>query len=171
MRTTLAACLLASLALALPNCARAEAVTGGTAVPNAHAAADPVQPPSPLKTLTFLSLASINDFAFGYMFGGLVGGSGMILANLTTGWGLYHVHEVAWGESGHYVSLPDDTTGMRTTTFTVVNSARIFGLGLLLTGNAAISAGFVVFNALGDAVAYVVTDRIWLPDDGAAAAP
>jgi uncharacterized membrane protein len=129
----------------------------------AHNPAQDVTEPSTLKTLTFLSLASINDFAFGYAFGGLLTGGGMIVANLTTGWLLYYVHEKAWAKTLRFVELPQDNTGIRTGTFTVVNSARIFGLGLLITGKALISSGFVLFNAAGDAVAYAVTDRLWNP--------
>jgi len=120
-----------------------------------------VAEPTALKTLSFLSLASVNDFGFGYLFGGLATGGAMVVANFTTGWELYYLHETAWATSGHVAALPEDTTALRTASFTVVNSARIFGLGLLITGNPIISGGFVVVNAVGDAAAYVVTDKLW----------
>jgi uncharacterized membrane protein len=117
--------------------------------------------PTPLKTLTFLSLSSINDFAFGYLFGSLATGGAMVAANLTTGWGLYYLHESAWIAYDPQGKLPEGTTGLRTATFTIANSTRIFALGLLLTGSPVISGGFVVFNAAGDAAAYVITDKLW----------
>ena len=118
--------------------------------------------PTVLKTLSFLSLASVNDFGFGYLYGGLAVGGAMVAANLTTGWGLYYLHESGWAAASQVGPLPDDTTALRTASFTVVNAARIFGLGLLVAGDPIISGGFVVFNAVGDAVAYVVTDQLWL---------
>jgi uncharacterized membrane protein len=117
--------------------------------------------PPPLKTFTFLSLASINDFAFGYAFGGLLGGGAMIAANLTTGWALYYAHEVVWDQVARGPAAADDTSQTRTATFSVVNSMRIYGLGFILTGDHLLSSGFVLFNAAGDAVAYFVTDKWW----------
>ena len=130
-------------------------------LPSANDLASATGTPTPLKTLTFLSLASINDFGFGYAFGSLAAGGAMVAANLTTGWGLYYLHEQAWIASDPEGKLREDTTAVRTATFTVANSARIFGLGMLLTGSPVISGGFVVFNAVGDAAAYAITDRLW----------
>jgi uncharacterized membrane protein len=114
------------------------------------------------KTLIYVSVASLIDLSIGYVVsGGLATGAAIAVVNSASGWVLYHLHENAWAAVASRDPSSLDITVTRTATFTVANSIRLLGIGLLFTQSVATSVEFLVLNALGDASAYVVTDRIW----------
>jgi uncharacterized membrane protein len=55
----------------------------------------------------------------------------------------------------------DQPVATRTATFAVANVLRLFGVGMLFTGDVVLSGTFVVLDGVGEAAAYVVTDGIW----------
>jgi uncharacterized membrane protein len=115
------------------------------------------------KSLSYQALSTIDDFLFGYIVGGsLAVGGFLALANAASELGLNYGHDLTWtlftrGEA----QSEAETRAARTGTYTAVNAARVFGLGLLLTGHAALSLGYVAFNAVADAAVYWANDLIW----------
>ncbi len=114
------------------------------------------------KTLIYITVASLTDLAIGYVVtGGLATGTAIAVVNSTSGWALYHLHETAWAAAEGNAPETERVTVEKTGTFTVANSVRLLGIGLLFTQNVVLSVEFLVLNALGDAGSYIATDRIW----------
>jgi uncharacterized membrane protein len=114
------------------------------------------------KTILYAVVASGVDVAIGSLItGGVVTGTAMAVVASTSGWLLYQVHEMTWAALGPKDQTSDQMVLKKATTFTVANVARLFGVGMLFTQNVALSASFVVLDAIGDVASYVVTDRVW----------
>ena len=115
------------------------------------------------KTLSFQALGSIFDLTFGVVAGGeLVIGGALALANIASDTALTYAHDLSWAAATRDSGMSEgDTRAARTTTHGVLNAAQCLGLGLLVTGSAAISAGYVAFNTVTDAAVYAANDWIW----------
>lgn len=115
------------------------------------------------KTLSFQALGSIFDLTFGVVAGGeLVIGGALALANIASDTALTYAHDLSWAAATRNSGMSEgDTRAARTTTHGVLNAAQCLGLGLLVTGSAAISAGYVAFNTVTDAAVYAANDWIW----------
>jgi uncharacterized membrane protein len=115
------------------------------------------------KSLSYQALSTIDDFVFGYVVSGSVAAGGFLaLANAASELGLNYGHDLTWTLFARSEGASEaETRAERTGTYTAVNAARVFGLGLLLTGHAAISLGYVAFNAVADAAVYWTNDLIW----------
>ncbi len=114
------------------------------------------------KAVIYATAASLFDIAVGYFVGGgLTTGTATALVNATSGWLLYYVHEDIWATEVPLDPPPRDLAVAKTATFTLANSLRLLGLGVVVAQNPAVSAGFLALNAVSDVAAYVVTDRIW----------
>jgi uncharacterized membrane protein len=115
------------------------------------------------KTLSYQALGSVFDVAFGVIVGGeLVMGGVLALANAASDLALTYAHDLSWATATRDSSMSEgDTRAARTTTHMVVNTAQCLGLGLLVTGSAAISAGYVAFNTVTDAALYAANDWMW----------
>ncbi len=110
------------------------------------------------KTITYGVMAAAIDVAIGsFITGGVVAGTAMAVVASTSNWLLYQAHEMAWASAGP----TDQPLTTKTATFAVANTLRLFGVGLLFTQDVALSATFVVLDALAEGGAYVVTDRVW----------
>ena len=115
------------------------------------------------KTLSYQALGSVFDVTFGVMVGGeLVIGGVLALANAASDLALTYAHDLSWATATRNSGLSEgDTRAARTTTHAVVNAAQCLGLGLLITGSAAISAGYAAFNTVTDAAVYAANDWMW----------
>jgi uncharacterized membrane protein len=114
------------------------------------------------KTLSYQVFSSVNDFAFGYVFGGVVGGGLLVAANAASELVTNYAHDLTWVEATRGTGLSEsDTRAARTLTYSAVSAVRVFGLGMMVTGSPAISLGYVVFNAAGDAGVYILNDIAW----------
>ena len=115
------------------------------------------------KSLSYQTLSSVDDFAFGYLFGGGVAAGGiLVLANAVSELAVNYAHDLTWAVASRDLAVPEEETRTtRTVTYTAVNTVRVFGLGLLVTGNAAASLGYVAFNAVADAAVYAANDAVW----------
>ena len=115
------------------------------------------------KTLSYQAFGSVFDFTFGVMVGGeLVIGGALALANAASDLALTYAHDLSWATATRNSGMSEgDTRAARTTTHGVLNAAQCLGLGLLVTGSAAISAGYVAFNTLTDATIYAANDWMW----------
>jgi uncharacterized membrane protein len=115
------------------------------------------------KSLSYQALSTIDDFVFGYVVGGsLAAGGFLALANAASELGLNYAHDLTWTLFARSEGASEaETRASRTGTYTAVNAVRVFGLGLLLTGHATISLGYVAFNAVADAAVYWTNDLIW----------
>ena len=140
------------------------------AVWSGSACAQPTPPaatPAPLadnavavlpKTITYGVIAAAIDVAIGSVItGDVVTGTAMAAVGTTSSWLLYQVHEMAWAQ----MEPADGSTPVKTATFTVANTIRLFGIGMMFTQNVALSVSFVVLDGVGEAAAYVLTNRIW----------
>jgi uncharacterized membrane protein len=127
----------------------------------------PPAPPAPLadnavavlpKTITYGVMAAAIDVAIGSVItGNVVTGTAMAAVATTSSWLLYQVHEMAWAQ----LEPADQSVPTKTVTFTVANTVRLFGIGMLFTQNVALSVSFVVLDGVGEAAAYVLTNRVW----------
>ena len=115
------------------------------------------------QTATYQTLSSLDDFAFGYFFGGgAAAASVLVAANGVSEAGVNYLHDLGWAlATENSNASANDTRTTRTVTYTAVNTARVFGLGLMLTGNAVVSLGYVAFNAAADAGVYAANDMVW----------
>jgi uncharacterized membrane protein len=114
------------------------------------------------QTATYQALSSLDDFAFGYFFaGGAAAGSILALTNAVTEAGVNYVHDLAWAVASDSSQSASDTRTTRTVTYTAANAARVFGLGLMITGDPTLSLGYVAFNAVADGGAYAANDMAW----------
>jgi len=74
----------------------------------------------------------------------------------------FYLHETVWQSvAPHHGPAEFGLTAAKTATYTVTNMTRVFASAWLLTGNVAFAAGFVAFNAVGDAIVYSVNDIAW----------
>lgn len=116
-----------------------------------------------MKTLTYISLSALNDFAYGVVSSGhLAVGGTLALVSLATEPFLYYAHETAWNAA--VGTAPDITLSslpLRTVTYTALNVGRIFVTGVMVTGSIPVAAGFVGFNLFGDALSYAANDLAW----------
>ncbi|MGQ9368983.1 DUF2061 domain-containing protein [Azospirillum sp. ST 5-10] len=144
--------LLAVAAVTAPGPARAEASAAPPAVDRTLA-----------KTLTYLGLSALNNFAFGALrYGDLASGGVFALVSITTEPVVYYVHEAAWAALLPHTGLSErDAVPAKTASYTVVNAARVLANGWVLTGSATAAVGFLVFNVIGDSVSYAVNDLAW----------
>jgi uncharacterized membrane protein len=108
-------------------------------------------------------LSSFDDFAFGYVFGGgITGGGILVLANTASELAVNYAHDLIWAVANRRTGASEaDTRITRTASYTAINTFRVFGLGLLVTGNPTASLGYVVFNAVADASVYAGNDVLW----------
>lgn len=115
------------------------------------------------KTLSYQALGSIFDVAFGVIVGGeLVIGGVLAVANAASDLALTYAHDLSWATATRDSGMSEgDTRAARTTTHMAVNTIQCLGLGLLVTGSAAISAGYVAFNTATDAAVYAANDWMW----------
>lgn len=138
------------------------------AVWSSPAGAQPAPPtPAPLvdnaaqvlpKTIIYGVMGAAIDVAIGsFITGDVVSGTAMAVVASGSNWLLYQVHEMAWNQ----LEPADHSVATRTATFAVANVLRLFGVGMLFTGNVVLSGTFVVLDGVGEAAAYVVTDGIW----------
>jgi uncharacterized membrane protein len=73
-----------------------------------------------------------------------------------------YAHDVTWAVVTEGTGLTEaDTRTTRTMTYTALNVVRVFGLGMLITGDPTASLGYVAFNAAADAVVYAMNDAAW----------
>lgn len=117
-----------------------------------------------LKTATYQSLSAFDDFLFGVMFGGGVAAGGILFAvSVTTEPFIYYAHESVWTAYAPRTGDAElELIPYKTATFTMANMGRVFATGWALTGSPAVAAGFVAFNAIGDAAAYALNDVGWV---------
>jgi len=115
------------------------------------------------RTLTHQSMASFNDFVYGALLGGgVAAGGALAAASLVTEPITFYLHESVWQALAPHTGPADlGLTATKTATYTLTNMGRVFASGWLLTGNPAFAAGFVAFNAVGDAIVYSVNDLAW----------
>jgi uncharacterized membrane protein len=115
------------------------------------------------KTFSYQALSAADDFLFRVLFaGGLSAGAILFATSLTAEPFIYYLHESAWTALSPRTGTDElELLPVRTATFTAANMARVFATGWLLTGRLAMSAGFVAFNAIGDAAAYALNDVGW----------
>jgi uncharacterized membrane protein len=115
------------------------------------------------KTLSYQALGSIFDLAFGVVAGGeLVIGGALAVANIASDTALTYAHDLSWAAATADSGVAEgDTRAARTATHGMINAIQCLGLGLLVTGSAAIAAAYVVFNTVTDAVAYAANDWMW----------
>ncbi len=136
--------------------------------PVAASADEPVDRPlssrTLYKTLTYQGLSAFDDFLFGVMFGGGVAAGGILFAtSVVTEPFLYYMHETVWGTLAPRTGADElELIPAKTATYTLTNMGRVFATGWLLTGNPLVGAGFVAFNALGDAAVYALNDVAWI---------
>jgi uncharacterized membrane protein len=110
------------------------------------------------KTIIYGVMGAAIDVAIGsFITGDVVSGTAMAVVASGSNWLLYQVHEMAWNQ----LEPADHSVATRTATFAVANVLRLFGVGMLFTGNVVLSGTFVVLDGVGEAAAYVVTDGIW----------
>lgn len=131
--------------------------------------ADEPKPPSfspraVYKTMTYQAVSAFDDFMFGVMFGGGVAAGGVLLAtSVVTEPVLYYLHEMVWGTLAPRTGTAElELVPAKTATYTLTNMGRVFATGWLLTGSPLVGAGFVAFNAVGDAAAYALNDVAWV---------
>lgn len=158
---------------------------GTQALAQAQTVAEPA-PPSEVeriarRTATYQVVSSFNDFVYGALFaGGIAAGGVLAVASLVTEPILHFLHETAWGR----VSPPADRAEalqrvpIKSATYTLANSGRVFASAWLISGNPVVAAGMVAFNAVADATVYAVNDAAWAhftaadaPVPGGAGAP
>lgn len=126
--------------------------------------ADPYSIRNLFKTATYQSLSAFDDFLFGWLFGGGVAAGGVLFAvSVTTEPFIYYAHESAWTALAPRTGEAEmELIPYKTATFTMANMGRVFMTGWALTGSPAVAAGFVAFNAFGDAAAYALNDVGWV---------
>ena len=115
------------------------------------------------KTFSYQTLSSLDDFAFGYFFGGgIAAGSLLVVANAVSELAVNYAHDLTWAVASQDTGLSEaETRTTRTATYTAINTIRVFGLGLLFTASAAVSLGYVAFNSAADAAVYAANDIVW----------
>ncbi len=127
-------------------------------------AAEPGYPSYTLyRTMTYQGMATFNDFVYATMFGGgIAAGGALAAASLVTEPITFYLHETVWQTvSPHHGPADFGLTAAKTATYTMTNMTRVFASAWLLTGSTAFAAGFVAFNAVGDAIVYSVNDIAW----------
>ncbi|BBK37978.1 hypothetical protein STAQ_30560 [Allostella sp. ATCC 35155] len=123
----------------------------------------------------------MNDFLYGVVFaGGVAAGGVLAVTSLVTEPVVHFLHERAWGNA----PVPADQdealrrVPVKSATYALANSGRVFATAWLLTGNPLVAAGMVAFNTVGDATVYAINDAAWArfggtppPAMGSAGAP
>lgn len=149
-------------------CGTAAAVVAGCIAAPASAWAQDttdvaLSPRNLYKTVTYQSLSAFDDFMFGVLFGGGVAAGGILFAtSVVTEPVLYYLHETVWGTLAPRAGSAEmELIPAKTATYTLTNMGRTFATGWLLTGSPLVGAGFVAFNAFGDAAAYALNDVAW----------
>jgi|GEM_PF-5973476 len=115
------------------------------------------------RSISYQTLSSLDDFGFGYFLGGGAAAGGvLVLANAVSELAVNYAHDLTWAIASRDLAVPEgDTRTTRTFTYTAMNTVRVFGLGILITGNAVTSLGYVAFNAVADAGVYAANDAAW----------
>ena len=110
------------------------------------------------KTVTYGVMAAAIDVGVGTIVtGDVVTGTAMAAVASGSNWLLYQVHEMAWDQ----LAPADQPVATRTATFAATNALRLFGVGMLFTGDVLLSGTFVVLDGVAEAGAYVVNDGVW----------
>jgi len=133
------------------------------------------------RTATYQVMSSLNDFLYGVVFAGGVAAGGLLaVTSLVTEPVVHFLHETAWG-SAPAPADPDEAlrrVPVKSATYALANSGRVFASAWLLTGNPIIAVGMVAFNTVGDATVYAINDAAWArfggtppPAMGSAGAP
>lgn len=110
------------------------------------------------KTMTYGVMGALIDVAVGSVItGDVVTGTAMAAVGSASNWLLYQVHEMAWAQ----LEPADQQVATKAATFTLANVLRLFGVGMLFTGDVVLSGTFVMLDGVAESGAYVVADRVW----------
>lgn len=116
-----------------------------------------------IKAVSYQTFSSLNDFAFGYFYGGgLVAGGLLVLANAMSETAVTFVHDRLWSEAvGDTPEAEDATRTTRTATYSSINLVRTFLMGRVVAGSAVVAGVYMALNAVNDAVVYAGNDLIF----------
>ena len=175
---------MAALVLAASLATAALAETTPAAAPPAETAATPEASDVTRiasRTATYQVMSSLNDFLYGVVFAGGVAAGGLLaVTSLVTEPVVHFLHETAWGNAPPPADQDEALrrVPVKSATYTLANSGRVFTTAWLLTGNPIVAVGMVAFNAVGDATVYAINDAAWAhfggtppPAMGSAGAP
>lgn len=116
-----------------------------------------------IKAVSYQTFSSLNDFAFGYFYGGgLLAGGLLVLANAMSETAVTFVHDKLWSEAvGDNPEAEDASRSSRTATYTSINLVRTFMMGRVVAGSALVGGIYMALNAVNDAVVYAGNDLIF----------
>lgn len=116
-----------------------------------------------VKAISYQTFSSLNDFAFGYFYGGgLLAGGLVVLANAMSETVVTFVHDRLWAEAvGDTPQAEEETRSSRTATYTSLNLVRTFMMGRVVAGSALVAGIYMALNAVNDAVVYAGNDLVF----------